>query len=84
MEKSYTNFNPPFRVRKMPVLLSKPAQTPLEMCRFYPHISPKTLYVEWSGDQHLEAEELKRWIATLPFVRLLTIEYAYDEKKARR
>ena len=42
------------------------------------------LYVDWSDDQHLEAERLKRWVAELPFVRLLIIEYAYDGRKAPR
>jgi hypothetical protein len=41
------------------------------------------MYVAWSYDQDLEAQNLKQWIATLPFVRLLTIEYAYDGKRAR-
>ena len=41
------------------------------------------LFVDWSDDQHLEAEKLKRWIATLPYVRLLVIEYAYEGRRAR-
>lgn len=41
------------------------------------------LYVAWSDDQNSQAQDLKRWVAELPFVRLLTIEYAYDHRKAR-
>lgn len=42
------------------------------------------LYMDWSDDQHLAAERLKRWIAPLPYVRLLIIEYAYDGRKESR
>lgn len=41
------------------------------------------VYIAWSDDQDGEAQNLKRLVATLPFVRLLTIEYAYDHRKAR-
>lgn len=42
------------------------------------------LYVPWSDDQGLLAEELKRWVAERKFVRLLVVEYAYDHRQSRR
>ena len=39
------------------------------------------VYIWWSYDQDNDAEELKRSISTLPFVRLLIIQYAYDPRK---